>query len=236
MIPVSSAYHYIAGVSYEKPNYLVDFEVFYKPMKGLAEYTLRSDSYRFNSSGSYLPDNFYKGEGNSKGIELLLQKKYGSYTGWLSYTFSRVIHQFEDLNDGNPYPAMYDQPHEINLVNTYQWRNWVLGATFVYNTGRTYTAPVGAYELTMLDGSEIQYIHVGDKNAFRLPAYHRLDLSATYRFNLGDTQNSLGISFFNVYGRKNVWYREFDVVDNEIVIMDVNTLGFTPNVFYSIKF
>lgn len=234
-IPVSSAYHYIAGVSYTNPSYLVDVEVFYKPMTGLAEYTMRNQAYRPNS-GSSLPDNFYKGRGIAKGFEFLLQKKYGSYTGWLGYTYSRVEHQFDDLNDGNPYPSMYDQPHEINFVNTYQWRNWVLGGTFVYNTGTTYTAPVGAYELTMLDGTVMDYIHVGDKNAFRLPSYNRLDLSATYRFSIGKTLSSLGLSVFNVYGRKNIWYREFDVVDNEIVVIDVNTLGFTPNLFFSIKF
>ena len=137
---------------------------------------------------------------------------------------------------GNPYPAIYDQPHEVNIVNTYQWGNWVLGGTFVYNTGQTYTAPVGAYQLTMLYGTLMDYVHVGDKNAFRLPAYHRMDLSVTYRFTIGQTKSSLGVSFFNVYGRDNVWYREFDIEDNEIIIMDVNTLGFTPNVFFSIKF
>ena len=234
MIPVSSAYHYIAGVSYETPGYLVDVELFYKPMTGLAEYTMRNETYRFTSSS--LPDNFYQGQGTAKGLEVLIQKKFGSYTGWIGYTYSRVKHQFDELNGGNPYPAMYDQPHEVNFVNTYQWGNWVLGGTFVYNTGQTYTAPVGAYQLTMLDGTVMDYIHVGDKNVFRLPAYHRLDLSVTYRFTIGQTKSSLGVSFFNVYGRNNVWYREFDVEDNEIIIMDVNTLGFTPNVFFSIKF
>ena len=235
MIPVSSAYHYIAGISYETPRYLVDVEVFYKPMQGLAEYTLRNETLRSVTTSS-LPDNFYEGSGTAKGFEVLLQKKFGSYTGWLGYTYSRVTHQFEELNNGNPYTSMYDQPHEVNFVNTYQWGNWVLGATFVYNTGQTYTAPVGAYQLTLLDGTVADYIHVGEKNAFRLPAYHRLDLSVTYRFTIGQTKNNLGVSIFNVYGRDNVWYREFDVEDNEIIIMDVNTLGFTPNVFYSIKF
>jgi len=236
MIPVSSAYHYIAGISYETPRYLVDMEVFYKPMNGLAEYTLRNEGGFRRITTSSLPDNFYEGSGIARGFELLLQKKFGSYTGWLSYTYSRVEHQFDELNSGLPYPSMYDQPHEVNLVNTYQWGNWVLGATFVYNTGQTYTAPVGAYQLTLLDGTVADYIHVGDKNAFRLPAYHRLDLSVTYRFTLGRTKSNLGLSIFNVYGRDNVWYREFDVEDNEIIIMDVNTLGFTPNVFFSIKF
>jgi len=235
MIPVSSAFHYIAGFSYEAPRYLVDVEVFYKPMKGLAEYTMRNESFRRVTTSS-LPDNFYWGNGVAKGFEVLLQKKFGAYTGWLSYTYSRVTHEFDELNNGEAYPSMYDQPHEVNLVNTYQWGNWVLGATFVYNTGQTYTAPVGAYQLTMLDGTVGDYIHVGDKNGYRLPAYHRLDLSVTYRFTLGQTKSNLGVSLFNVYGRDNVWYREFDVEDNEIIISDVNTLGFTPNVFFSIKF
>ncbi len=234
-IPVSSAYHYIAGASYETPKFLVDVELFYKPMKGLAEYTLRSESFRMFSNTT-LPENFYAGNGTATGVEVLLQKKLGSYVGWLSYTYSRVKLQFDELNNGLPYPSKYDQPHELNLVNTYQWRSWVLGATFIYNTGQTYTAPVGTYQLTLLDGSVVDYIHVGDKNAFRLPAYNRLDLSVTYRFHIGKAQSSAGISFFNVYGRKNVWYREFDVVDNELIIMDVNTLGFTPNLFFSINF
>jgi len=234
-IPVSSAYHYIAGISYEAPRYLVDVEVFYKPMNGLSEYTMRNESFRMQSTSS-LPDNFYEGSGTAKGFEVLLQKKFGSYTGWIAYTYSRVEYQFDELNNGEPYPSIYDQPHEINFVNTYQWGNWVLGATFVYNTGQTYTAPVGAYQLTLLDGTVADFIHVGDKNGYRLPAYHRLDLSVTYRFTLGQTKSNLGFSFFNVYGRDNVWYREFDVEDNEIIITDVNTLGFTPNVFFSIKF
>jgi len=187
-------------------------------------------------NSSSIPDYFYQGNGLSTGFEVLVQKKYGSYTGWISYTYSRVTHHFEDLNDGNPYSAVYDQPHELNIVNTYQRGNWVLGATFVYNTGRTYTAPVGAYQLTMLDGSVLDYIHVGEKNGYRLPSYHRLDFSVTYRFSIGRTLSSLGISLFNVYGRDNVWYREFDVEANEVIVMDVNTLGFTPNLFFSIKF
>ncbi len=80
------------------------------------------------------------------------------------------------------------------------------------------------------------YIHVGDKNAYRLPAYHRLDVSATYRFNIKNKKGSLGLSLYNVYGRKNIWYREFEVENEEIIIMDVNTLGFTPNIFFNFKF
>ena len=233
-VPVKSAFHYIAGASYEDPSFLVDLELFYKPMKGLSEYVLRENiGLRGTSS---VPDYFFTGSGNARGLEILLQKKYGHYTGWISYTYSRVTHRFEDLNDGEPYPAINDQPHELNIVNTYQIRNFVFGATFVYNTGKTYTAPVGSYQLTMLDGSVLDYTHVSAKNAFRLPAYHRLDVSATYRISVGKILGSVGISLFNVYGRENVWYREFDVEDNDIIIMDVNTLGFTPNLFMSVKF
>ncbi|MFZ5941525.1 MAG: TonB-dependent receptor [Bacteroidota bacterium] len=230
--PVSQAYHYIAGASYETSNYLFDFEAFYKPMTGLSEFSLRETGIR---QSVQMPEVFYTGTGVSKGFEVLMQKKFGKYTGWLSYTFTRVIHNFPDLSD-EPFSAIHDQPHEINLVQTYQWRNWVLGATFVYNTGQTYTAPIGAYTLTMVDGTEIDYIHVGEKNGYRLPAYHRLDLSATYRFNIGKSKGSVGLSVFNVYGRKNIWYRQFDIEDNSIVIMDVNTLGFTPNVFVAYQF
>jgi len=231
--PVSQAYHYIVGTSYENNNYLFDLEAFYKPMTGISEFSIRGSGMEEVSN---LPDAFYVGNGVSKGFEVLMQKKFGKYTGWLSYTYNRVIYTFADLNEGKPYSATHDQPHEINIVQSYQWRNWVLGATFVYNTGKTYTAPVGAYVLTMLDGTEIDYIHVGEKNAYRLPSYNRLDLSATYRFNIGRTKGSVGLSIFNVYNRSNIWYRTFEIEDNTIVVADVNTLGVTPNVFVSFQF
>jgi len=74
------------------------------------------------------------------------------------------------------------------------------------------------------------------KNIFRLPDYHRLDLSATYNFYLGKATSSLGLSVFNLYNHTNVWYKEYEIVEDEIIETDINYLGFTPNLFFNVKF
>ncbi|MTI30875.1 TonB-dependent receptor [Xanthovirga aplysinae] len=229
--PVSQAVHYIAGLSYETAGFLFDIEAYRKDMSGLSEYSLR-----FSRPGSgETGDLFYTGTGIAQGIEFLVQRKIGKLTGWISYTLGEVIHTFPELSD-EPYPALHDQTHEFKIVNSLQLGRWTFAGTWIYATGKPYTAPVGGYELTMLDGNQISYISIGEKNAFRLPDYHRLDLSATYGFNLGKGKADVGLSVFNVYNHQNVWYKTFEVLEEDVITTDVNTIGFTPNIFLQVKF
>ena len=235
VIPVSSANHYIAGFTYEKGNWLLDVEGYYKQLDGLTEYSSRSTSIGLRN-GAERQDLFYKGSGTVKGIELMLQKKYGLNTGWIAYTFSRVINTFPDLNYGRPFYALQDQTHEFKAVFTRKAGNWDLAATFVFATGKPYTAPVDQYQLTMLDGSVNSFIHVSDKNSLRLPDYHRMDISASYNWKGVVADKTLAFSIFNVYNRKNVWYKEFAIQDNEMAVTNVNYLGFTPNLSFTVRF
>ena len=91
--------------------------------------------------------------------------------------------------------------------------------------------------MTLLDGTDNSYISVGEKNAFRLPNYHRLDLSANYTLRLGKRATAdLGLSVFNLYDRNNLWYKTFEVIENDVITTDVTTIGFTPNLFVNLKF
>lgn len=226
-IPISSATHYIAGIAYETPNFLVDVEAYYKDLNGLSEFSQRISQNRRDVTISEL---FYEGTGTAKGLEFLVQKKLGDYTGWISYTLSKVLYDFEAFGE-DPFPALHDQTHEFKVVNSLKVGKWTFGATWVYSTGKPFTAPVGGYALELLDGSFSDYVHVGDKNSFRLPDYHRMDLSATLDFRLGNGKASAGLSIFNVYSRNNIWYKEFDIVDGELITTDVQLLGITPNLF-----
>ena len=230
-IPVGKATHYIAGLSFELPKYLFSVEAYYKPLEGLTEYTQRLSGGR---GGLNVEELFYQGNGVAKGIEFLAQKKVGQYTGWLSYTLGQVLYEFPDFST-DPFPALHDQTHEFKMVHTYQLNRFEFGGTWVYSTGHPYTAPVGGYTLELLDGTTFDYVNVADKNSYRLPAYHRLDLSATYKFQLGTLPASFGLSVFNVYNRKNVWYKEYEVVDGDLLETDVTFLGITPNFFLNIK-
>ena len=108
----------------------------------------------------------------------------------------------------------------------YSWRGWDLASTFIYATGRPFTEVLGVADDTFPATYE-----VGNKNDERYEAYHRLDLSATYNFQLLGGEGQAGLSLFNVYGRENEWYTEYDLVEGEILETKVNFRGFTPSLF-----
>ena len=77
------------------------------------------------------------------------------------------------------------------------------------------------------------FFEVSDKNALRYDDYHRLDLSGTYDFNLGNSKASAGLSLTNIYNRKNTWYNEYEVIEGELLETNVSLLGFTPSLFFN---
>lgn len=232
--PVSFSRHLIGGISYETNGWLFDVEVYDKSLDGIVEYSNRQSATALVD----LEDTnyFFEGTGVARGVEWLIQKKTGNYKGWLSYTIGEVVHDIAGISD-NPFYALHDTRHEINLVNTYEIGNWEFGATWVYGTGKPYTAPYGEYQLSTLDGATYNYISVCAKNSFRLPDYHRMDLSANYKFKMGETgSGQIGLSLFNLYNRDNTWYKEFQTEEDEFVETDVKLIGFTPNLNISFKF
>ena len=108
--------------------------------------------------------------------------------------------------------------------------------------GRPYTAPSGAYSVTLLDGTTKDYFTVTSKNSIRLPDYHRFDVSATYKLLMGRRgdlrRRELGQSvlvFFNLYNHKNIWYKQFTIVDSQIIENEITYLGIVPNITLSFK-
>jgi len=119
------------------------------------------------------------------------------------------------------------------LVGNYKLGNFSLGSTFIYATGKSYTAPTGYYQLELLDGSTTDFFEVSDKNALRYEDYHRLDFSVTYDFNLENAKASTGLSLTNIYNRNNTWYNEYEVIEGELLETNVSLLGFTPSLFFN---
>ena len=232
LVPVSFAHHYVAGVSYETNGWLFDVESYYKRLTGLSEFTLR-----FRTAGTLDPEHlFISGNGKAKGVELLIQKKSGQYTGWLAYTLGLVTNRFEGFNDGNPFPALHDKLHEIKIVQSVDVEDWTLSSVFIYGSGKAYSKPSGQYSVELLDGRKLNYIGVGDKNGSRLKSYTRLDLSAHNKFTRGSVEFELGFSVFNVLNRKNTSYFQYDFQQSPAVITEITYLGVTPNISLNIKF
>jgi hypothetical protein len=234
-IPVSHSAHFSAGGSYETKDYLFDVEAYYKKLYDLSEYTLRFAP-SLSGNGGY-QEFFYSGQGYSRGIDFLLQKKYGPLTGWIGYTLSETRYRF--LIYGNGYfAANQDVTHELKTVLTYKPRkDLTLSATWIYATGKPFTEPVGGYKLAAPNGGEMNFIVVDQKNNARYPAYHRMDLLAKYDLSfLREIRSSISLSLFNVYDRANVWYKEYAYDEGAgITETNVNLLGFTPNVTLSIQ-
>ncbi|MEN0006206.1 MAG: TonB-dependent receptor [Bacteroidota bacterium] len=228
-LPVSRNDQYVLGASYETHNWIFDVEAYYKQLDGLSEYSLR-----FTPSIGQVnyEESFFAGSGIAQGIDFLIQKKYGRWNGWIGYTIGEVRNNFEVFGE-NDFYAANDVTHEFKLVNLYKWRQWEFSATWIFASGRPYTAPEGGYQLELLDGTTADYLSVSSKNSLRLPDYHRLDVAATYTFS--SNKGSLGFSIFNVYNRENVWYRTFEIIENEVIETDVKYLGLTPNVTLSLR-
>jgi ferric enterobactin receptor len=230
-LPVSSSLQYVVGASYETKDYLFDVGAYYKELSNITEYSLRINADR---TGISYDENFFTGSGIAKGIDFLFQKKYGKYTGWIGYTLGEVTNNIPAYGDYDFYAAN-DVTNELKIIQSYQYRNWYFGVTWIYATGRPYTAPEGGYQLTLLDGTFADFINVSVKNGNRLPDYHRLDLSATYSFKFGTSPATLSFSIFNVFNRTNVWYKEYEIIENEVIETPVNYLGITPNINLTFK-
>ncbi len=233
-VKVSHADHYIAGIAYETRTKLFSIEAYQKNYTNLSEYTLRFQS-DFRSGTTY-NENFYTGVGYAHGVEFLVQQKTGRLKGWASYTLAQVRNKF-DVYGESYYPGAQDVRHEFKFVSLYNVKRWDFSATYIYATGRPYTAPLGGYTLTLIDGTTRDYVAVGPKNTVRLPYYERVDAAITYELQNKDHDDigTLGLSVFNVLNRKNVWYKEFQVSEGTVVETDINYLGITPNVTLSLK-
>ncbi len=232
-IPVSSATHLIVGASYETQDLLFDVEAYQKKLSGLSEFA----SLRFGRrilEDFDLGTLFYTGSGTAEGIELLAQKKFGRNTGWITYTLGRVEHYFPQLSP-EPFSASHDSTHEFKIVDSFKFNKWVFSGTWVYATGKPFTEPISFEEVVFPNGRSLAILEFGDKNGTRLPSYHRLDFSASREFSIGETgKANLGVSVFNAYNQQNVWRKEFDVIEDELIETDVNYLGFTISAFLNI--
>lgn len=235
-LPVASALHFIVGASYETNNYLFDVEAYYKRLSGLSEYSLRFGPSSFGRPGSFsYEESFFQGSGDTKGIDFLVQRKFGNLTGWAGYTLSETLYNFS-VYSSESYRAPQDVTHEFKFAAVYKVKGWDLAITWIFATGRPYTSPTGSYQVTLLDGSTVDYTTVSSKNSLTLPDYHRLDAAVRYNWkNKKGGENSISFSVFNVYNRTNVWYKTFEIEDNQLAETDVTFLGITPNITLSLK-
>ena len=176
------------------------------------------------------------GSGRAYGIEWFLKKRTGLLTGWISYTLARTERKIEGINRGNWYPARQDQTHNLAIVGIYQAsKRWSFSANWVYNTGNAVTFPSGKYRIN----GQTAYYYT-ERNGYRFPDYHRLDLSATLKNKpKKNREGSWTFSLYNAYGRENTFSIEFkdDPNNSERTIAEQTALfRWVPSITYNFKF
>lgn len=200
------SWQYAAGLfrNFNNNMFETSVEFYYKQMENQIEY-----GEGYTPSLKDPESEFVFGKGWSYGSEIFFNKTKGKLTGWLGYTLSYTWRKFPGLNDGERYPAKYDRRHDLSLVGMYQINSkWKVSGVFVYGTGNATTLPERFYIVSGVLTQEY-----GKVNTYRLPAYHRLDLSATLTPKKKPGRNwdqSWVFSIYNVYSRLNPYFIYFN--------------------------
>jgi hypothetical protein len=176
------------------------------------------------------------GKGRAYGLELYAKKRYGKLTGWFSYTLARTERKMPGVNQNSWYPATQDQTHNMAIVAIYKAsKKWTFSADFVYNTGNAVSWPSGKYDV---NGTTAFYYT--ERNGYRMPAYNRLDLSATLQGKKTEKfDGSWSFSLYNAYGRENPYFIQFqNDPDNpqKTQAVQYSLFRWVPSVSYNFKF
>ena len=242
-----------AGINYTIPM-IVDLSVegYYKHMNNIIEY--RDGVTTFGSTAGW-EDLVCIGDGWTYGVEFLAQRTFGRLTGWLAYTWSRTTHLFnrpgQELNNGNPFPAKYDRRHDFSIVLTYKFTDWCdASATWVFCTGNTATLamqkyPVASDDPNAYDGNSNlsnTLSYVSSRNNFRMPNYHRADISVNFhrKFKRKNCHRTINVSVYNLYNKQNPYITytssQYSYQGYSKALMQLSIFPILPSVAYTLYF
>ena len=208
-------------------------EVYYKNMKNVIDFKDNAITY----ANMALDAELRTGKGRSFGVELLVRKSVGKFTGWISYTYSRSFRTIKGISYGKEYRSPYDRPHNFVIVANYDIsRRISVAANWIYNTGQPVTFPSGQYTINGLTYA----VYNGYRNESRYPDYHRLDLSFTCKLGKLDNrrwQHEINVSVYNAYARHNTWAITFDQdKDGAMVTKNMYLFSAVPSISYNFKY
>ncbi|QKX04789.1 TonB-dependent receptor plug domain-containing protein [Aquimarina sp. TRL1] len=224
-IPVLKSRQVSAGVLFSKKGWNFEIDGYLKKIEGLTSFT---------NGFTTVSDKPSTGESNILGIDVFLKKRFQNFRTWIGYTYNNVKYTFPDIQE-HSFSGNNDIPHNFRISNSYKVKNWEFSLGWLWRSGAPFT------RATLRD-EDISY---GKINGGRLPNYHRLDVSAIYRFNFnkGDHwRGQFGLSFLNIYNRKVPISVNYKLDDNaltekiELNSLKQQSLGFTPNLVFRMYF
>ncbi len=218
--------------NFNDDQYEFSAEVYYKDMQNQIDYKNAADL----QANAHVEAELVYGVGKSYGLELFMKKRTGRLNGWVSYTLSRSKRRFDEINNGNWFAARQDRIHNIAIVGMYKFSDrWSFSGTFVYYTGNAVTFPSGKYSI----GGKSTWYYT-ERNGYRMPDYHRLDLGATLESKPGKRfKSSWTFGLYNAYNRKNAYIIDFRENENDPNVTEaykVALFGIIPSVTWNFKF
>ncbi|GAA0737165.1 TonB-dependent receptor [Gaetbulibacter jejuensis] len=226
--------------NFKDNTYALELETYYKHVDNRIDYIDGSDLIGNNN----IETEILNGEARAYGLEVLLRKNKGDFTGWLAYTLSKSEQRAiggnaggPGINNGDWYNTPYDRTHDISLTGVYKLNDkWSFSSNFVFQTGRPVTYPNGQYNYEGLSVATYS-----NRNEDRLPAYHRLDVSAIYKPNRNPDKrwkSEWVFGIYNLYSRKNAASISFSQ-NRETGLNEasrISIFGIIPSITYNFKF
>ena len=213
-------------------KYELTVETYYKNMQHQIDYR---DGANIYVNGAIEAQLLY-GKGRAYGIEWLLKRKTGKLTGWLSYTLAKTERKIDGINNNGWYNARQDRTHDIAIVAMYQLnKKWSFSANWIFYTGDAVSFPSGKY----MSGGDV-YFYYTERNGYRMPTYHRLDLGATLQLkNKKHWSSELAFSLYNAYGRENAYtiqFRQNEDDPTKTEAVRTALFKYIPSISYNFKF
>lgn len=223
--------------NFKNNMYEFSAEAYYKDMRNQIEFS----EDHVQEVNQEIETGYVFGKGWSYGLELFAKKSKGKFNGWVGYTLSYTWRRFDELNGGKKFPARYDRRHDVSVNLVYEINDkWSMGATWVFATGNAFTLPTEKYliDFMLITG-------YGDRNAYRIPPFHRLDYSVTYKPNRKPEKrfkSEYNLSIYNVYNRKNTYFiyykTEGDLLKGDLTTkaVSVSLFPIIPSFTWNFKF
>jgi len=246
-IEPSKSAQYVFGINYnlDNKNYIFSVEGYYKNMKNLYEFKNSTDY----NIGDPIESLFTKGEGEAYGVEFFAYKTAGKLTGWIGYTLSWARQKYSNLNAGKIFYPRYDRRHDVAVTLAYEFNDsWSIGLNWIYASGQGFTVATGQYVFEQIGVNtepNLQYNYT-ERNSFKLPAYHKLDLNVTYKFDINSLSFETYLNLYNIYNRKNPFAiystNNFEEVGSQATSLPVTELKeislfpFIPSIGVTVKF
>ena len=199
-IPVLRSENYMVGTTLKFSPFAIDIELYQKNMKGMLEYLLPNPAQASNNPQQIREYRLFRGDGRTRGLDIILSSGYKNYETYLSYTLSKSEERYKEIYQYQFFSSETDRTHQFKWVNTLSLNDFTFGLNAIYVSGRPYTE----VRLVGADG-DITELNPEDRLE-RVDPYHRIDLSAGYTFKIGKLDMTLSASVFNLMNTQNVQY------------------------------